>query len=267
MVDRSGFTLIELLVVISIIAVLLAVLLPSIQRVRKQAKAVACQSNLRQWGVVLSMYMNEHNSQLNWSQGVPWWKWSRWYSADSNDLLLCPAARRLNESDPEWKKTAAAGFAVGSKFTAWMRHDDVVGGTPFYGSYGFNTWGASVLGGDATVPHIKGTVSSNLFRMGGSQTPILPDAPVWWVSGGSLDPPPAYDGDFSELSALSAVCMNRHGGAINSLFLDSSARRVGLKELWTLRWCLNFDTAGPWTKAGGVQPEDWPQWMRRFKDY
>jgi hypothetical protein len=44
-------------------------------------------------------------------------------------------------------------------------------------------------------------------------------------------------------------------------------RRVGLKELWLLKWHPLFDTAGPWTKAGGVQREDWPPWMRRFKDY
>jgi prepilin-type N-terminal cleavage/methylation domain-containing protein len=54
--NANAFTLIELLVVISILALLLAVLLPSIQRVRRQAKAVTCQSNLRQWGVVFSMY-------------------------------------------------------------------------------------------------------------------------------------------------------------------------------------------------------------------
>ena len=51
------------------------------------------------------------------------------------------------------------------------------------------------------------------------------------------------------------------------LFMDWSVRKVGLKELWTLKWNRNFDTAGPWTKAGGVKPEDWPEWMRRFKDY
>ena len=53
----------------------------------------------------------------------------------------------------------------------------------------------------------------------------------------------------------------------SSLFLDWSVRRVGLKELWTLKWNRKFDTAGKWTQAGGVRPEDWPEWRRGFKDY
>lgn len=61
--------------------------------------------------------------------------------------------------------------------------------------------------------------------------------------------------------------INRHDGYINGLFLYLSARRVGLKELWTLKWNMQFDTANKWTRAGGVQPEDWPEWMRNFKDY
>ena len=54
---------------------------------------------------------------------------------------------------------------------------------------------------------------------------------------------------------------------INGLFMDWSVRRIGLKELWTLKWYEDYNTAGPWTKAGGVQPSDWPKWMRKFKDY
>jgi hypothetical protein len=49
--------------------------------------------------------------------------------------------------------------------------------------------------------------------------------------------------------------------------MDFSVRKVGLKELWTLKWNRTFDTAGRWTKAGGVRAEDWPEWMRGFRDY
>jgi len=66
---------------------------------------------------------------------------------------------------------------------------------------------------------------------------------------------------------MGTFCINRHDGHVNGLFLDWSVRKVGLKELWTLQWCRDFDTHGRWTTAGGVQPEDWPEWMRRFKDY
>jgi prepilin-type processing-associated H-X9-DG protein len=61
--------------------------------------------------------------------------------------------------------------------------------------------------------------------------------------------------------------MDRHSGHINCLFLDWSVRKVGLKELWTLKWHESFNTAGPWTKAGGVTLKKWPPWMRGFKDY
>ena len=44
-------------------------------------------------------------------------------------------------------------------------------------------------------------------------------------------------------------------------------RKLGLKELWTLKWHRQFDVSGPWTRAGGVQLEDWPEWMGSFKDY
>jgi hypothetical protein len=66
---------------------------------------------------------------------------------------------------------------------------------------------------------------------------------------------------------MADFCINRHHGAVNGLFCDPSVRRVGLKELWTLKWDKEYGTAGPWTKRGGVKAEDWPQWMRRFKDY
>jgi prepilin-type processing-associated H-X9-DG protein len=88
------------------------------------------------------------------------------------------------------------------------------------------------------------------------------------------EPPPPQEGALKKgysgddfWRSWRAWCINRHNGGINMLFMDWSVRKVGLKELWTLKWSRNFDTAGPWTKAGGVRPEAWPTWMQRFKEY
>lgn len=62
--QRLGFTLIELLVVVAIIAVLMAILLPSLSHAREQSKRTACASNLRQIGISVTMYSNEWNTYL-----------------------------------------------------------------------------------------------------------------------------------------------------------------------------------------------------------
>jgi len=108
-------------------------------------------------------------------------------------------------------------------------------------------------------------------------TPLLFDCVYRRANVSTRDEPPPYEGALLPVNPLpyaakpgpdmKAFCINRHHGGVNGLFLDASVRKVGLKGLWTLKWSPDFWTEGLWTTDGGVLPEDWPPWMRGFKDY
>ena len=85
----TGFTLIELLVVISIIAVLMAILMPALTKVKQQTKAVVCMNNLHQWALVWKFYTEDNHGFFIDS---PYWAYElKPYYKDSK-LRLCPSA-------------------------------------------------------------------------------------------------------------------------------------------------------------------------------
>jgi prepilin-type N-terminal cleavage/methylation domain-containing protein/prepilin-type processing-associated H-X9-DG protein len=95
---QTGFTLIELLVVVAIIAVLVAILLPAIQKARAAAQEAACLANLRQWSIALMTYRQDNQDRLILYQWHPMYHWNiTWelYLMDlgyvkDKGLYICP---------------------------------------------------------------------------------------------------------------------------------------------------------------------------------
>ena len=281
-----GFTLIELLVVIAIIALLVAILLPALGRVRRQAKAVACQANLRQWGQILALYTQENEGCLPYGcDPVAVWLLrgpmpreaddpdapTRQQPAHVDGIRCCPmavedppggyAGMGLTAFDgSHWRVEVDIGLTT---FQSW----EVLWPPPtFRASYGFNEW---LIWGRFTALHDPRTPLRSLnvdALRNRAAIPVLLDCRRPCAHPRERDRPLEFEAD-AKNDEMVHFCLNRHDGYVNSLFLDWSVRKIGLKELWTLKWTRDYDTAGPWTRAGGVLPEDWPEWMRRFKDY
>lgn len=233
---------------------------------RRRAKETVCLSNLRQWGTIFEMFTNDHVGYFNrgWDIGEEglWMNALRPYYKDNWNLLLCPTARST--------LGIPGGYGV---FKAWYRHVDLPGGGQYryVSSYGINSWTNYMTNDRGSRREYSFWKNARIFK-GSNNIPVFADS-TWhdaWPLGTDY-PPPHPDiygiGNKGIAGEMNHFCIDRHNGAINMLFMDWSARKVGLKELWTLKWHRNYSTNGPWTKAGGVIMWDWPEWMRNFKDY
>ena len=268
---RRGFTLVELLVVIAIIAVLMAILMPALRRVKEQANMIKCQANLDQWGLIAAMYTEENDGKL-WDSapGTPAYWWIRYLEPrykdwKANKIWFCPSATKpiLDENGNK-----IPNFNI---FNAWGIYTGTdLGSNGIAGSYGINGYclvprtAKTYEGG---VPVVNGWKTA--YESGANNVPLFTEAlrfDLWPKE----DQKPAAN-EFAAWSGnnMGRCCINRHQGFVGTLFLDLSVRKVGVKELYKLKWHKSFDTNGPWTLAGNgnVPPNDWPEWIKPFKDY
>ena len=268
--SQKGFTLIELLVVIAIIAMLLAILLPSLSRAKKQTQTVICRSNLKQWAHVFSLYAfdnddsfpqgyrgNGVNAEDAWILGA-----TLPYYQDLN-LRMCPSTNPPKVGDTNLH---------GGTFIDWGPYPDSPSGARWYdayatGSYGFNQWCADVPARANWwgLPHdnaIRKMSAKEAFNI-----PLVLDSVFVDTAVRDTDVPPSnteheqdrYSADW-DTNAMKYYCIDRHSGGINAAFVDLTARHVGIKELYRLKWHKNFITSS-------VPSAGWPAWTDRYKDY
>jgi prepilin-type N-terminal cleavage/methylation domain-containing protein/prepilin-type processing-associated H-X9-DG protein len=252
MSKHRGFTLIELLVVIAIIALLMGILMPALQRARKGARTVACQGNLRQWGLILKLYADDNSGNFFKPQmsAAYFQTLKSFYS--NEEILFCMEAKR---------SALAVGTEPGGAASSWFGStykSYSYGG--YQGSYGLSSW---IMYEPGTGPGAWGAERS--FRWGtpyvknADRIPMLGDCTWPSLHAYQTDEPAPLEDPPGGGQRMQRFCINRHNGAVNLAFLDCSARKVDLKELWRLEWHRSYDIH--------AAPPVWPEWMRNFRDY
>ena len=274
----SGFTLIELLVVIAIIALLMAILMPALQRVKKQARSVVCINKLKSWGLFFSMYSEDYDGKfmLGFANNPTANRWvyalGDYYKWDI-DLTCCPNATKP-WVDEYGVDSGAEGTEVGANMawgyvtqSHWIYRGEQ---QQIKGSYGMNAWCVNPDPGEE--PHPERGTPEYFWRgpavKGAGYVPLFIEAKRYNGVPLATDVPPSINGeDWNDNAQMGRFCMDRHNGFVGTLFLDFSVQKAGIKELWTLTWHRGYNIAGPYTMAGGAIASDWPDWMQHYKDY
>jgi len=271
MKKQRGFTLIELLVVIAIIALLMSILMPALHRVKGQAQKVSCQARLRQWGLVFKFYTDDNDGYFNRRENAVWMTAMKPYYNDDPEMLLCPTATRLMENSADWGTYKAAseyGFIFSYGINSWVNNNAADRGSGS-GARWVEWFWKNVQNNTCVEP---GTRTATSKSVSANQIPVFGDS-TWYDAWPRHTDEPSLTmdafgiGNKGESGEMNHFCIDRHNGFVNLVFMDWSARDVGLKELWTLKWNRAYVTNGQWTKAGGALPDDWPQWLRKYKDY
>ena len=271
MKSKGTFTKKDVFVVLGCLIFLLANLGAVGSSGRRRAKEAVCLSNLHKWGMAWHMFLNDNEGL----KGYDGWYGNLWPYYKDEKLLICPEAAR--PTAPLRLGTSQ----LGGKFNAWAAWWDKgeidweevpPPGKHYIGSYGINMWFSSNTPAGGEEEMLWGYYPGSLLAAKGAEhVPILLDSAYDCQAPTTKDTPPDYDGQIyyhigSNVNEIRSFCLNRHHGAVNGVFLDFSARKIGLKELWTLEWHRVWEEE---IREIGLPPEweDPDHWMYNFKDY
>lgn len=158
---NKGFTLIELLTVMAIVAVLLAILLPSLRRARDQARQVACMSNLRMVGTAILAYAGDYKNCIPYGpRGRPV-TGSNFYTVKGNVTSLvsledgAPVGLGLLLADYLSEQPQALFCPGADQFVDAAKELAKVGRRQAQSDYYYRHASVTILSGDPGVPNLR----------------------------------------------------------------------------------------------------------------
>ena len=237
-----GFTLIELLVVVSIIALLIAILLPSLGKARRMAKTAKCLASARGISQSMNIYMADYSGPMAYHNvGNTYWSQSLAPYGGGQANRQCPEAMGPN---PNYSPGSTAQYQGSSTFP-WA---NFAISTPVdTGCYTLNGW--IYRGGDSMTAYAldPGTFWAFPYSRSASNIPLASDGswPDAWPEYGDSAPSLQQESDGSggdNNNQMLRVAIARHGKAVNVAFMDSHAETVPLQKLWTLQWHSSWIT-------------------------
>jgi prepilin-type N-terminal cleavage/methylation domain-containing protein/prepilin-type processing-associated H-X9-DG protein len=233
--QRKGFTLVELLVVIGIIAVLIGILLPALNKARRSAKAVQCASNMKQVATAILMYANANHGVLppvkvDKNAAGPYQSNDFYWS---NELVIGKYITAPNVYDQNNKVTnigAATAFRCPEGADTSSNGTTNVGNFPADGtndSYNLVTYTDPTTGKKFGIPNwytlaSRVATGTNAYPGGNRIAPF-----VWMGNGDYAEVNnPAYQRKLSQIKKSSEVIMVLEGNNYNSLDQGTGTHRL-----------------------------------------
>ncbi|HHX39440.1 MAG TPA: DUF1559 domain-containing protein [Armatimonadetes bacterium] len=236
-----GFTLIELLVVIAIIAILAAILFPVFARARENARKAACQSNLKQIGNALMMYVQDYDETLP----IVTTAISGGYRVGDPDAPCCSKAWHQNRSttNPAPAPTMVHNGFVAHRLEPYVKNTQVwrcpsMPGTPsITGDSTSYLCSLAISQRYSAATLLLEGASLAAIKPSPSEVPIFQDAVAWYESGTQAN---LYRGNWL-VTGWTSPHGTGGGSPTNVAFLDGHVKALPIH-----RWMLAIRDTQPW---------------------